>query len=217
MESDPEDADTPAGVLYHSQNVGLGVVEQAAVKKSLARIASAWERKNCDQVDPVRRRAGSMPLALRISHTVDAATLTPKAGQLAMDPAVPLFGIFPGQSADQCPDVPASRRPVGLATHGPGGPTAADDVALPAQDRVRGDQEPQPVAPRFRYHAEQGREQRPVRQFRFGRRGCRRCSMASWWRRIRISAFFHVSSHRDSQPRGSPRDQEEDEPQAHDR
>jgi len=30
---------------------------------------------------------------------------------------------------------------------------------MPAQDRVRGDQEPQPLAPRFRYHGEQGREQ----------------------------------------------------------
>ena len=48
------------------------------VKKSQARIASAWERRNCDQVGPVRRGAGSMPLVLRISHTVDAATLTPR-------------------------------------------------------------------------------------------------------------------------------------------
>jgi hypothetical protein len=31
-------------------------------------------------------------------------------------------------------------------------------------------------------------------QFRFGRRGCRRCSMASWWRRIKISAICHASS-----------------------
>ena len=37
------------------------------------------------------------------------------------------------------------------------------DVAVPAQDRVRGDQQPQPLAPRFRYHAEQDGEQCPVR------------------------------------------------------
>ena len=30
-------------------------------------------------------------------------------------------------------------------------------------------------------------------QFRLGRRGWRRCRTASLWRRIRISAFFHVS------------------------
>jgi len=31
-----------------------------------------------------------------------------------------------------------------------------------------------------------------------GRRGCRRCSTASWWRRIKISALCHASSRRDS-------------------
>jgi len=35
-------------------------------------------------------------------------------------------------------------------------------------------------------------------QFSFGRRGCRRCRTASWWRRSRISAVFHASSRRDS-------------------
>jgi hypothetical protein len=54
-------------------------------------------------------------------------------------------------------------RVAGLAAHGPGGPAAADDVAVPAQDRVRGDQQPQRLTTRFRYHAEQGREQGPVR------------------------------------------------------
>jgi hypothetical protein len=35
-------------------------------------------------------------------------------------------------------------------------------------------------------------------QSSFGRRGCRRCSTLSWWRRIKISAVFHISSRRDS-------------------
>jgi hypothetical protein len=39
----------------------------------------------------------------------------------------------------------------------------ADDVAVPAHDRVRGDQQPQPLAARFRYHGEEDREQGPVR------------------------------------------------------
>jgi hypothetical protein len=33
---------------------------------------------------------------------------------------------------------------------------------VPAHDRVRGDQQPQPLAARPRYHAEQRREQCPV-------------------------------------------------------
>ena len=78
MPRDAEDADPPGRVLDHGQDVGLGAVEQAAVKKPHARIASAWERRNCGQIGPVRRGAGPMPLALRISHTVDAATLTPR-------------------------------------------------------------------------------------------------------------------------------------------
>ena len=35
-------------------------------------------------------------------------------------------------------------------------------------------------------------------QFRCGRRGCRRCSTASWWRRIKISAVCHACSRWDS-------------------
>ena len=50
---------------------------RSAVKKSHARIASAWERRNSDQVGPVRRGAGSMPTFFRISHTVGAGTRTP--------------------------------------------------------------------------------------------------------------------------------------------
>ena len=42
-------------------------------------------------------------------------------------------------------------------------------------------------------------------QFSFGRRGCRRCNMASWWRRIKISAVFHVPSRRDSRSHAATR------------
>jgi hypothetical protein len=49
-----------------------------AVKKSHARIASAWECKNCGQVGTDRRGAGSIPAFLRISHTVEAAIFTPR-------------------------------------------------------------------------------------------------------------------------------------------
>ena len=102
-------------------------------KKSHARIAAAWERRNCRQVGADRRGAGSIPAILRISHTVEAAIFTPKPGQFTVDPAVPPAGVLPGQPQDQGPDVPAGRRAAGLAVHGPGGPAAADDVAVPAQ------------------------------------------------------------------------------------
>jgi hypothetical protein len=56
----------------------------------------------------------------------------------------------------------AGGRPAGLAAHGLRCLAAADDVAVPAQDHVRGDRKPQPVAAGFGYHAEQCREQGPV-------------------------------------------------------
>ena len=78
------------------------------------------------------------------------------------DPAIPPLGVLAGQPPDKCPDV-APGRPAGPAARGLGGPAAADDVAVPAHDRVWGDHQPQSIAPRFRYDAEQAREQSPVR------------------------------------------------------
>ena len=46
-------------------------------RKSTARIPSAWARRNCRQVGPERRGAGSMPAACRIFQTVDGAIVTP--------------------------------------------------------------------------------------------------------------------------------------------
>src|SRR5690349_18888452 len=46
-------------------------------RKSTARIPAAWACRNCRQVGPERRGAGSMPAARRISRTVDGATVTP--------------------------------------------------------------------------------------------------------------------------------------------
>jgi hypothetical protein len=133
-----------------------------------------------------------------------------------MDPAVPPFGVLAGQPEDQRLDVPAGRWPAALAAHGPGGPAAADDVAVPAQDRVRGDQQLQPLAPCFRDHAEQDREQGPIRPVQF--------------RAARLPTLQYgelMAQDQDlcdpprlltpGQPCGDPRDQEEEEPQAHDR
>ena len=55
-------------------------------------------------------------------------------------------------------------------------------------------------------------------QFSFGRRGCRRCRTVSWWRRIKISAVFHVSSRRDGRSHVASRMiRRNKNPQAHDR
>ncbi|MEY9965486.1 hypothetical protein ABIA33_003528 [Streptacidiphilus sp. MAP12-16] len=48
-------------------------------RKSQASSSSAWERTKPAQVVRSRCGAGSMPFSLKISHTVDAAVLMPRA------------------------------------------------------------------------------------------------------------------------------------------
>ncbi len=54
-------------------------------------------------------------------------------------------------------------RVAGLGARGLRRPAVADDVAVPAKDRLRGDHKPQPVAAGFGYHAEQCCKKGPVR------------------------------------------------------
>ncbi len=102
---------------------------------------------------------------------------------------------------------------------GPGGPAAADDVAVPAQDRSGVTSSRSAWRRTFGITASRVASSARSAQSRSGRRGCRRCRTASWWRRIKISAVFHASSRRDSRSHEviHPRDHEEDKPQAHER
>ena len=120
---------------------------RSAVKKSQARIASAWERRNSGQVGPARREVDSGLLQNLLCCR--RCYLHSQAGQLAVDPAVAPFGVVAGQPEDEGPDIRAGGRAAGLGAHGLRCPAAADDVVVPAQDRVRGDQQPQPVAAGF--------------------------------------------------------------------
>ena len=89
---------------------------------------------------------------------------------------------------------------------------------MPAQDRVRCDQQPQPLAPRFRYHAKQGREQCPVRPGHV--RGVRLPPLQDGELVAQdqdLCCLPRLLTLRQPQLCGHPRDQEEDEPQAHDR
>jgi hypothetical protein len=157
----------------------------------------AWERRNCDQVGPVCRRAGWMPLALRISHTVDAATFTPSP---ASSPWI-LRYPQPGFSR-------ASRRTRAWMFRRVIGRPVLPRMDLVAQRRrtmsrcqrtiVSG--ATSSLSPcRRAFGITPGRVASSAQsaQFSFGRRGCR-SRTASWWRSIRISAVFHASSRRDS-------------------
>ena len=113
-------------------------------------------RSKSSRRHPRSSGAASIPAFLRISHAVDAATFTPRPASSPWILRTPQPGFFAGQPEDQAPDVPARSRPTCPAAHGPRRPAAADD-------RARGDQQPQSLAAGFRYHAAQGREQGPVR------------------------------------------------------
>jgi hypothetical protein len=72
-----EDPDPARAMLDDGKDIDLGAGEQAGLKKSSARIAWAWERRNSAQPGPSRRGAGSILALLRICQTVDAATDMP--------------------------------------------------------------------------------------------------------------------------------------------
>jgi hypothetical protein len=72
-----QDPDAAGAVLDHGKDVHRGAVEEAAVKKSRAKIPCACDRGNSAHPGPSRRGAGPVPAFLRISQTVDGATVMP--------------------------------------------------------------------------------------------------------------------------------------------
>ena len=139
-----------------------------------------------------------MPLALRISHTVDAATFMPSP---ASSPWI-LRYPQPGFSR-------ASRRTSARMLRRVAGRPVLPRLDLAAQRRrtmsrcqrtivsgVISSRSPWRRA--FGITPSRVASRARSAQCNFSRRGCRRCSTASWWRRIKISAVFHISSRRDS-------------------
>jgi len=94
----------------------------------------------------------------------------------------------------------------------------ADDVTVPAQDRFRGDRQPQPVAPRRWYHAEQGRYECPVRPVQLQ---AARLPLLQDGELVaqeqNLRGLPRLLTPGQPQPQGDPRDQEENKLQAHDR
>jgi hypothetical protein len=214
LHSDSEDADAPGGVLDHGQDIGLGAIEQFRgdeVARQDRLGLGTQELRPCRHSPP---RRGVHPGRVQDFPYRRRCYFHSQAGQLAVDPAAAPAGVLAGQPEHQCLDVPAGGWPARPAALGPGGPAAADDVAVPAQDRIRGDQQPQRLAPRFRYHGEQGREQCPVRpvQARAARLPSLRDGelVAQEQDLGGLPGFLTPGQ---PQPGGQPRDQEEDEPQ----
>jgi hypothetical protein len=101
--------------------------------------------------------------------------------------------LMPGSGGDPSPETPwPGAGPAPGFLPGPpsvpagvgDGSICGDQVAVPAQQRGRGDQERGP--PRPRWQPGQGREHRPIRRFQIQAIGLT-TQHATWWRRTRIS------------------------------
>jgi hypothetical protein len=84
-----------------------------------------------------RSGAGSMPCALKISQTVQAATFTPTAASSPAHPPIAPGGVLSRQAQYQGPDGAHRAWPAPAARHATGSVAPSQQTAMPAQDRVR--------------------------------------------------------------------------------
>ena len=111
---------------------------QSTWKKSTASMLVAWVCRNWRQLVSVCRiGAGGMRWRFRIRRIVEAPMSVAECEQLALEPLVSPSGVLPRHPHDQ-----RGERVVDRWSSGPVrvGPPSADEAAVPAQDRVRGDQ-----------------------------------------------------------------------------
>jgi hypothetical protein len=140
---DAENADAPGGVLDHREDIDGRAIEQVdgeeaggqdgcclgAKELAPCRAGPAWGR-----VEP--RLLRRLPHGRR--RDADA-----QAGQLTVDPAVAPPRILAGQAKHQAAHIAVDRRAPGPFAPGLGCPASANDVAMPAQRRIRGHHHPQ--------------------------------------------------------------------------
>jgi hypothetical protein len=91
-----------------------------------------------------RSGAGGRPWRRRTVRMVSLGAAHAELEQFALDPAVAPAGVLAGQAEDQ---LPALGDQTGASAPGPAGahrPLAPDEIAMPAQERLRADQEREP-------------------------------------------------------------------------
>lgn len=72
---DSEEMDATGGVLQTNSTYNRWSSSVSTQKKSVARMPCAWAVRNCRQLGPSRRGAGSTPARFKIDHTVLAASV----------------------------------------------------------------------------------------------------------------------------------------------
>ena len=110
--------------------------------KSTARIAWACAVRNCRQVGPDRRGAGSMPAALQDRPDGGGGDSVAESDELALDASVAPGRVLPGHPQHQGPDRLWGGWAAWLSSWV--GPAAGDEVGVPAQ-QGSGRDEPQPA------------------------------------------------------------------------
>jgi hypothetical protein len=137
-------------------------VKVVVSKKSAARMAWAWKRRNVAQVSLARWGAGSIPACLRISQTVEAATLMPRMRSSPWILRHPHELFSRGQTQHQPADRPHRWWPPSLFGPGDHRVPVGYQVAVPAQHGLRTDQQPDAAQHVARQPVQQRGEKRPI-------------------------------------------------------
>src|ERR1019366_5999371 len=205
MLGDAEEADAPFGVLDYGQDAGRGAAGQVGGEEVAGqdRLGLGAQELGPGWRGPPRRWVDSgllqnLPCRRR-------CYLHSQAGQLAVDPAVAPFWVLAGQPEDQGLDGPAGSRPAGPAAHGPRRRRRRTMSRCQRTIVSGGTARRSPWRRALGITPTRAASRARSAQVSFGRRGCRRCRTASWWRRIKISAVFHASSRRDSRSHAASR------------
>ncbi len=141
------------------------------MKKSAEMIPSVWDRRKLAQVTEPCRGAGSTPASLRFPRRWGRRRRC-RGLPARQNPPVTPRRILACHAQHQGFDVPVRGWTTVLRT-GPLRPAAPQQVAVPAQDRVRGNEQTQSSAARFGYRTEQQRDDRAVSPVRSRTLSCR--------------------------------------------
>ncbi len=100
MQGDSEDADGPGGVLDHGQDISLGAIEQVSREEVARQDRLGLGAQELRPGKPGTARCGVDPGLLQNFPHRRRRYLHSQADQLAVDPAVPPFGVLTGQPED---------------------------------------------------------------------------------------------------------------------
>ena len=211
-----QDPDPAGGVFDRGQHVGLRAVQQVNGEQVQGqdRLGLGAQELRPTRAGTPGRGVDAMPLQDFPDRRGCDGDAEP--GQLTGDPPVPPMLVVGRHAQHQADDAAVGRWSPRPLRSGSGGPAAADDSAVPGQDRARVMNECR--APRREHGMSVSSAANSARSVHvsLGRAAVCRCRTASWWRSRRISASFpRRRTPGQPQPRGYLDGEKEHEAQAH--